>query len=159
MSVALSCMTVLFISGLTPRNFLSSRGFGFRSVRPPKPWRYEIFGAKIARMREKIALFPRNSPYHLILFKKFSDICIPKGFHKTPYCRNSSAVEHFTRNEGVPSSNLVSLEKSAIYRNVTAGFFVSAQRKGVEKLFVLYCRIHCCTPNLPSRLLTQHTSK
>ena len=35
---------------------------------------------------------------HLILFKKFSDICIPKGFHKTPYCRNSSAVEHFTRN-------------------------------------------------------------
>jgi hypothetical protein len=57
-------------------------------------------------MREKIALFPRNSPYHLILFKKFSDICIPKGFHKTPYCRNSSAVEHFTRNEGVPSSNL-----------------------------------------------------
>jgi hypothetical protein len=42
----------------------------------------------------------------LILFKKFSDICIPKGFHKTPYCRNSSAVEHFTRNEGVPSSNL-----------------------------------------------------
>ena len=116
-------MTVLFISGLTPRNFLSSRGFGFRSVRPPKPWRYEIFGAKIARMREKIALFPRNSPYHLILFKKFSDICIPKGFHKTPYCRNSSAVEHFTRNEGVPSSNLGFGSKQKADNHTIIGLF------------------------------------
>ena len=138
-------MTVLFISGLTPRNFLSSRGFGFRSVRPPKPWRYEIFGAKIARMREKIALFPRNSPYHLILFKKFSDICIPKGFHKTPYCRNSSAVEHFTRNEGVRVQISVSAQKASDLQKCNCWLFCfCTAKKGVEKLFVLYC----CTPNL-----------
>ena len=39
-------------------------------------------------------------------FKFFTDICTPKRDKFPNAGRNSSAVEHFTRNEGVPSSNL-----------------------------------------------------
>ncbi len=57
------------------------------------------FDANIAR-KERIFVKLLREKYFFQIF------AVPKRTFGFPEGRNSSAVEHFTRNEGVPSSNL-----------------------------------------------------
>ena len=62
----------------------------------------DYFSAKITRNEKFFAVFLQEKNFLQIF-------AVPKGKekgHKAREGRISSAVEHFTRNEGVPSSNL-----------------------------------------------------
>ena len=75
-----------------------SAGF-FAARKPPDRW----FGGLSEREYSN-----KSDIFRKIIARKkyFSDICSPNEDRRVFPGRNSSAVEHFTRNEGVPSSNL-----------------------------------------------------
>ena len=64
----------------------------------------------------------------LILSEIFYDICISNGYSRPRCCRNSSAVEHFTRNEGVPGSNPGFGSKEPGRPNRSSWFFFTPKR-------------------------------
>ena len=74
----------------------------------------------------------------LILSENFYDICISNGYSRPRCCRNSSAVEHFTRNEGVPGSNPGFGSKEPGRQTVILVLFYPAQKLPNKVFSALY---------------------